>query len=209
MLLALPLTADAQQQRSDDRRTDHARSESRKTEPRQADQRPSDQHQSPLPWWERQQAPAWETKQTPAWELNRIPGWETGNVARAMLDQQRFQSQQRDQGPNVNQRRGRQHAPSVIYVLPAYRYFPESIPTTTQFVVTPPPPTEPVTVAPESPPPPPTPPPPSITPERVPPVSVGSKTLYVIPGCYLGNVSPKNVVLPAGCDISKLKTITP
>ena len=33
--------------------------------------------------------------------------------------------------------------------------------------------------------------------------------MYVIPGCYLGNVSPKNVTLPPGCDISKLTTITP
>jgi hypothetical protein len=143
----------------------------------------------------------------PAWELNRIPGWETGNVARAMLDQQRYQLQQRSQPSNVNQRRGRQYGPTVVYVVPAYRYFPESFPTTNQFVVTPPPPTEPITVTPA--PPPPTPDPPSTTPEPVLPVSVGSKTLYVIPGCYLGNVSPKNIALPAGCDISKLKTITP
>ena len=33
--------------------------------------------------------------------------------------------------------------------------------------------------------------------------------MYVIPGCYMGNVSPKNVALPAGCDISKLTTISP
>ena len=33
--------------------------------------------------------------------------------------------------------------------------------------------------------------------------------MYVIPGCYLGNVSPKNVALPAGCDLSKLTTIRP
>lgn len=37
----------------------------------------------------------------------------------------------------------------------------------------------------------------------------GSKTMYVIPGCYVGNVSPKEVSLPAGCDISKLTTISP
>ncbi len=37
----------------------------------------------------------------------------------------------------------------------------------------------------------------------------GSKTMYVIPGCYVGNVSPKEVSLPAGCDISKLTTILP
>jgi hypothetical protein len=37
----------------------------------------------------------------------------------------------------------------------------------------------------------------------------GGKTMYVIPGCYMGNISPKDVALPAGCDISKLTTISP
>ncbi len=41
------------------------------------------------------------------------------------------------------------------------------------------------------------------------PASAGSRVMYVIPGCYLGNVSPKTVALPAGCDISKLTTISP
>ena len=31
----------------------------------------------------------------------------------------------------------------------------------------------------------------------------------MIPGCYLGNVSPTNVTLRPGCDLSKLTTITP
>jgi hypothetical protein len=33
--------------------------------------------------------------------------------------------------------------------------------------------------------------------------------IYVIPGCYMGNVSPKDIKLRSGCDISKLTTITP
>jgi hypothetical protein len=33
--------------------------------------------------------------------------------------------------------------------------------------------------------------------------------MYLIPGCYMGNVSPKDVALPAGCDIKKLTTISP
>jgi hypothetical protein len=37
----------------------------------------------------------------------------------------------------------------------------------------------------------------------------GSRTMYVIPGCYMGNVSPKEVALPSGCDISKVTTISP
>lgn len=40
-------------------------------------------------------------------------------------------------------------------------------------------------------------------------VPTGSKTLYVIPGCYLGNVLPDATRLPAGCDISRMKTHTP
>jgi len=39
------------------------------------------------------------------------------------------------------------------------------------------------------------------------PVATGSKTIYVIPGCYLGNVSPQEIKLPPGCDIGKLRTI--
>lgn len=37
----------------------------------------------------------------------------------------------------------------------------------------------------------------------------GSRTLYVIPGCYLGNVLPDVDRLPKGCDISRMKTHTP
>jgi hypothetical protein len=37
----------------------------------------------------------------------------------------------------------------------------------------------------------------------------GNRTLYVIPGCYLGNVLPDAARLPAGCDIGRMKTHTP
>ncbi len=43
----------------------------------------------------------------------------------------------------------------------------------------------------------PPPPPPPVVPK-------GSQTMYVIPGCYLGNVPPQEVKLPAGCDLSRL-----
>jgi hypothetical protein len=43
----------------------------------------------------------------------------------------------------------------------------------------------------------------------VPPAPAGNRTIYLIPGCYMGNVSPKEMALPPGCDISKLTTITP
>jgi hypothetical protein len=236
----------------------------------------------------------------PSWETKPLPGWEQGNVARAMLDQQRIQQQRAEmlrhnQLPQTaNRRRSRSYQPSVVYVLPAYRYFPESIPTTTQFVATPPPPN--VTVAPEPQEPPQAPmgalridvepkeslqifvdgsfvgtpadlgdefeltpgtrrielrargyrtlifnaeivdgrsityrgtlerietvaPEPPRAPKapkaseapQSPQVSQppASKIMYVIPGCYLGNVSPKNITLRPGCDISKLTTITP
>jgi PEGA domain-containing protein len=34
-------------------------------------------------------------------------------------------------------------------------------------------------------------------------------TFYVIPGCYFGNVAPKDVALPATCDLSLLVTYRP
>lgn len=40
-------------------------------------------------------------------------------------------------------------------------------------------------------------------------VPSGSRTIYVIPGCYLGNVPPDKDRLPAGCDISRMKTHAP
>jgi hypothetical protein len=293
IFLTLPLTASAQQRRSAERGSDQNRSEQRQSSERRSDDRRSDGRRSderkssahppasasPLPWWERQRTPWWERQQTPAWELNRIPGYAQGNVARGMLDQQRYKTQP---APGyAHQRRSRYYPPSVVYVLPPYRYFAESYPTTTQFVVTPPPPTsvtepqppvlpmgalrlevEPkeslqvfvdgvyigtptdlgdeielapgtrrielrahgyrtlafsaeivdgrsityrgsldsAAVAPVAPTVPVAPPPPAIP---------GSRTMYMIPGCYLGNVAPTNVTLPAGCDLSKLTTISP
>jgi hypothetical protein len=47
------------------------------------------------------------------------------------------------------------------------------------------------------------------TPPPPPVVPAGSKTMYVIPGCYLGNVPPQDIKLPAGCDLSRLTTIIP
>lgn len=45
--------------------------------------------------------------------------------------------------------------------------------------------------------------------EPAPPPAVPPSTLYYIPGCYLGNVDPKDVPLPANCDLSKLVTKPP
>lgn len=241
-----------------------------------------------MPWWEQPQTPAWEKPQTPAWERQEVPAWQTMNPARTLLDRDRNRQQAANQQHFANYQRQQQYQPSVIYVLPPYRYFPNSILTTTQFVETPPPPTSPVTVS--SPQPPHAPmgallldvepkeslqiyvdgafvgtpadhgeeieltpgtrrielrargyrtlafsaeivdgrsityrgslepaeisrpaPPAQQAPSSQPalPAPPGSRVMYMIPGCYLGNVSPKAMALPAGCDISKLTTILP
>ena len=41
------------------------------------------------------------------------------------------------------------------------------------------------------------------------PVASGNRTMYLIPGCYMGNVPPQDLKLPAGCDLNRLTTITP
>ena len=239
-------------------------------------------------WWEHQPPPAWERQQRstgtpPPFDLRQIPGWTQGNVAKAMLDQQRTRQQIQEQirHGQVNPRqRSHYYQPGVVYVLPTYGY--AGIPVATTYETTTTQPAMPVA------------PPPMAEPEpRVPlgalrlevepreslqifmdgvfvgtpadlgdelemvpgphhielrargyktqtfdvgilegklityrgalerdpaaaappPVAVarptGSKTMYVIPGCYMGNVSPKEVALPAGCDISKLTTISP
>ena len=299
LVLALPLTASAQQRRAAGRAdTNHAeqRNGGQRSDDRTSDGQRSDAHRpgakppvsaTPLPWWERQPAPWWEGKPSPSWENRNPPGWETGNVARALLDQQRLQQQRAEQLrhgqlPPARNYRSRYYAPSVVYVLPSYGYFSGSS-ETTQFVATTPGSTAPAT-EPYQPPQPPmgamrleVEPKESLqifvdgvyigTPadlgdeielrpgtrgielraggyrtlaftaeiadgrlityrgslERIaasaprtdaapaaiaPPAPAGSRTMYVIPGCYLGNVSPKNVALPAGCDLSKLTTIS-
>jgi hypothetical protein len=37
----------------------------------------------------------------------------------------------------------------------------------------------------------------------------GSRTMYLIPGCYMGNVQPTASMLRPGCDINKMTTMTP
>lgn len=39
-----------------------------------------------------------------------------------------------------------------------------------------------------------------------PPRAVGSRIMYVIPGCYIGNSKPEPSALPAGCDVKKMIT---
>jgi hypothetical protein len=42
-----------------------------------------------------------------------------------------------------------------------------------------------------------------------PSVTPGPRTIYVIPGCYVGNVAPVQANLRAGCDVSKVSKIEP
>jgi hypothetical protein len=139
--------------------------------------------------------PSWERPQTPWWERQAPPPWERGHVPRPVVD--------------VRQHRPRLRSPQVIYVMQPY---PVEVQQPPQVIVI-----QPVTsvVAPPAPEPPP-PPPPSLhvpldaNPGPPPPyVPSGDRTLYVIPGCYVGNVPPANMKLPAGCDLSRLTTYTP
>lgn len=50
---------------------------------------------------------------------------------------------------------------------------------------------------------------PSPVPSATAPQAKTGDTFYLIPGCYLGNVPPDQVKLPAGCDLSKLITHKP
>ena len=42
-----------------------------------------------------------------------------------------------------------------------------------------------------------------------PPQPARSQTFYLIPGCYLGNIPPDQVKLPANCDLTRMITHTP
>lgn len=41
------------------------------------------------------------------------------------------------------------------------------------------------------------------------PRAIGGRTLYVIPGCYVGNVRPQQADLRKGCDLAAMKVRTP
>lgn len=43
----------------------------------------------------------------------------------------------------------------------------------------------------------------------VPPPAIGGRTLYVIPGCYFGNIRPQQADLRQGCDLAAMKVRTP
>lgn len=191
VLLALPLTASAQhERRADPPRSAlgsiglplpvlgaHAPAVERKQQP------PAWERQQP-PAWERKQVPPWERPQTPWWENKQPPPWERGHVAQPR--------------PVVDYRRRPQQSPQVVYVMQPYAV-PVQQPPQIIYVMQPAPEPAPEKVAPppEPPQPPPPPPPPVVVP-------IGNRTMYIIAGCYLGNVPPQAEDLPPHCDISKL-----
>ena len=135
----------------------------------------------PKPWEWTMPRPAWEGQQVPAWERRVPPAWERGQVS------QPIQRPPDRHGPWYQ-------GPAVVYVMqpyPVYERYPVVV----------------VAPAPEPP------PAPVIEVEVAPPppivVPTGSRTLYVIPGCYLGNVPPDPSRLRQGCDLSNLKIHTP
>ena len=134
--------------------------------------------------------PPWERRRIPEWELNRIPPWERGYVPKHVGD-----------GPHHRAVIG---PPAIYYYVPYPVTIVEQAPPQVIVVQQPP-----VHVTVEMParetreePAPPQEPPPAFVPS-------GDRTLYVIPGCYVGNVPPVNLKLPAGCDVRKVTTFNP
>lgn len=127
------------------------------------------------------------------WEDRQPPPWEKDPVRRPV---------------NVDfDRRGHRNNARVVYVLQPYpvavQQEPQIIvvqhPPVTRIVEVEVPAREPrVEPAPQP-----------AAPEPPPFVPSGDRTLYVIPGCYVGNVPPKDVKLPANCDLSKVTTYVP
>ena len=137
----------------------------------------------------RQRIP-WEQPQVPAWERRQPPPWERGYVA--------------PRRGNVDHDRRRRGDGYVVY-LP----YPVAVHQEPHVIVVQQPPVTrivhvevPAEPRVEEPPKPVEPPPPPYVP-------TGDRTVYVIPGCYVGNVSPVNLKLPATCDITKLTTYVP
>ena len=139
----------------------------------------------PRPWSGRPHFPWWETRQ--------LPPWEGGPVRRPV---------------NVDVgRRGHRNKSNVVYLWAPYPIAyqePQVIvvqqPPVTRIVEVEVPVQEPrVEQVPRP-----------YVPEPPPYEPTGDRTLYVIPGCYVGNVPPKDVArLPANCDVTKVTTYVP
>ena len=135
------------------------------------------------PYWEPTPTPYWEKARPPSWEQPRTTSWNQRHDAR------------QPQRPVPH--RGWGFYPQVIYIYEPYpvEVRPEviivdrpverivEVPVPVERVVAPPP--------------------------EEPPFVPATRILYLIPGCYVGNVHPREVKLPANCDLAKLTTFTP
>jgi hypothetical protein len=149
---------------------------------------------TPRPWDGRPHVPWWENQGPPPWEK--------GHVGRRVnIDVDR-----RGQRNDFDGRGNRNNA-RVVYVLQPY---PVAVQQEPQIIVVQQPPvTRIVQVEVPAPEPRVEPAPRPAEPEPPPFVPTGDRTLYVIPGCYVGNVPPKDVKLPAHCDLKKVTTYVP
>ena len=140
----------------------------------------------PSEW--RQRIP-WEQPQIPAWERRQLPPWEGGPRARPRDDDNRHRRRGGAQVIYVPYAVAIQQEPQVIVVQqpPVTKIVEIEVPAPERRVEEPREPEPPST----------------------PWVPSGDRTLYMIPGCYVGNVSPINLKLPATCDITKLTTYVP
>lgn len=147
--------------------------------------------------------PVWERPQSPWWERQAPPPWERNQLA-VPAGQPKHRP---DFDPRFDRRR---RGPQVLYVMQPYPYPVEVaqppqiivVQPVTQIVQPPPQPEQPRTPALQV--------PLDTNPGPPPPyVPTGDRTLYIIPGCYVGNVPPAGVKLPPGCDPGKLTTYTP
>jgi hypothetical protein len=139
---------------------------------------------------------------TPWWEARQLLPWEGGHVKRPLnVDVDRDGLRDFDRGVQ------RHNSARVVYVVQPY---PVAIQQEPQVIVVQQPPVTrivevevPVRETRVEPAPRPA------EPTAPPYVPTGDRTLYVIPGCYVGNVPPKDVKLPANCDLSKVTTYVP
>jgi hypothetical protein len=146
---------------------------------------------SPATQSEWRQRTPWNHTKPPAWETRDVPHWERRDVAQR----------------RGNAGYGRYNGyVQYIYVPYAVAYEPPQV-----IVVQQPPVTPVVRVEVPAPAPGPRAEEPPIAQDPPPPpyVPTGDRTVYVIPGCYVGNVSPVNLKLPDNCDITKLTTYVP
>jgi hypothetical protein len=134
--------------------------------------------------------PPWEVKTLPWWERQRPPAWERKD----------------DIKPDHGRPGHRPVRPFYGYGYPIYGY---PIYVVEPYVVEVPQPQIIYVEVPRREEPPPEPPPPPPVEPPPPYVPSGNLTIYVIPGCYVGNVYPVGLKLPMGCDLNKVVTFIP